>query len=212
MRLIFLAAAAALSTACGSATECVARGALVNTPKGRRRIEEFSLGDEVTAIDPASGERVTAVLVGIRRATRECITLAGEGFSLTCTTDHPLYDPSSGQWGPAGDWALGARSALLFVPEEGAPHAVQVTSRSSQVRLSEVFDLTVDHVLHNFVADGVLVHNKRRPFGLCPNPDAGSAYENAPCACSTGGLGVMDCSALDGAPVCVCTGADAGRD
>ncbi|MDB4929482.1 MAG: extracellular repeat protein [Myxococcaceae bacterium] len=212
MRLVFLAAAAALSTACSSETSCVARGALVATPKGRRPVEELALGDEVTAVDPASGERVTATLVGIRRAMRECITLTGEGFSLTCTTDHPLYDPSEGRWAPAGDWALGARSALLFVPQEGHPRAAQVTGRSSSVRLSEVFDLTVDHALHNFVADGVLVHNKSRPLEICAYPDAGSSYESAPCTCSTGGSGATVCSAPGGVAVCVCDGADAGRN
>lgn len=212
MKLAVLAAAAVLSAGCSSETSCVARGTRVATPKGPRRVEELALGDELTAVDPASGERVTATLVGIRRAMRECVTLTGEGFSLTCTTDHPLYDPSEGRWAPAGDWALGARRALLFVPEEGAPRAVQVTGRSSPVRLSEVFDLTVDHPLHDFVAEGVLVHNKSRPLQVCSYPDAGSSYEGAPCACPAGGAGSTVCSAPGGVAACVCNDAGAGRD
>ncbi len=113
--LVILLGSLAL-TAC-----CIARGTLVSTPRGKRPIEELVEGDLIFSVDPETGARVASAVVQLRRATREVMRLAGDGFSLTCTTDHPLFDPEEKVWAPAGDWALGTRSALLFVPEGDAP-------------------------------------------------------------------------------------------
>ncbi|HEY0882728.1 MAG TPA: Hint domain-containing protein, partial [Archangium sp.] len=117
MKNTVLAAASALALSSCGAIFCIARGALVSTPRGKRRIEDLVVGDTVWCIDPETGERVEAPLVHVRAAKREIMRLEGEGFSLRCTTDHPLYDPVAKEWSAAGDWVLGKRSALLLIEE-----------------------------------------------------------------------------------------------
>ncbi|MDX2011077.1 MAG: Hint domain-containing protein [Myxococcaceae bacterium] len=133
----------------------------MRVPRGSRRVEALKLGDEVVCVDPETGERHVAQLCGIRSSRRECLALTVGAATLRCTSDHPLYDPDTKTWAPAGDWALGRRTALMHVPEDGAASLVRVPAVAGlAVTLDEVFDLTVDHPLHNFVAEGVLVHNK----------------------------------------------------
>lgn len=147
-----------------TASCCVARGSRVRVPKGSRRVEELKLGDEVVCVDPETGERHVARLCGIRSSRRECLAFTVGAATLRCTSDHPLYDPDTRTWAPAGDWALGRRAALAHVPEdETAPLERVSVVAGLAVTLDEVFDLTVDHPLHNFVAEGLLVHNKSRP-------------------------------------------------
>ncbi|MHB8876314.1 MAG: hypothetical protein ACYC8T_21690 [Myxococcaceae bacterium] len=77
------------------------------------------------------------------------------------TTDHPLYDPILREWAVAGDWALRKRSALWLLGEDGfAPS--RLTEAAQFAGVEEVFDLQVEHPPHNFIANGVLVHNKPR--------------------------------------------------
>lgn len=119
----------ALLSSISLAACCIARGTLVSTPRGRRPIEDLIEQDTLWSIHPETGERVASHVIAIARATREVMRLGGEDFTLTCTTDHPLYDPSTKSWAPAGDWVLGNRSALLFVPDDGASRVVSVRQR-----------------------------------------------------------------------------------
>lgn len=146
-----------LLTSCGS---CIARGARVRTPGGTKAIEDLRVGDEVICVDPNTGVHVTTRITHVRSANRECVSLKFEDRELVCTRDHPIYSPEDGTWAPAGDWALGRRTLLAVSTGTGLVH-MKVHSRRIDASIHEVFDLTVAHALHNFVADGVLVHNKR---------------------------------------------------
>lgn len=121
---------------------CIARGTLVSTPRGQRRIEEL-----------------------IER---------------------------------------GKRSALLAVPDDGEhTRVVMLRERQVSAGVSEVIDLTVQHELHNFVAAGVLVHNKSiaRPPPTCDLPsDAGvvSVQMYSACSLPDGGTGFVECFADQG--------------
>lgn len=204
MNKTVLAAAALALTACGGLF-CIARGALVSTPRGKRRIEDLVVGDLVWCIDPESGERVEAPLVQVRSAKREIMRIEGEGFSLRCTTDHPLYDPVAKEWSAAGDWVLGKRTALLRVEDGARPSVVQVSTRLVSDGLADVFDLSVDHPLHNFVADGVLVHNKSPPrmARTCANANGVSEREFSSCSFPDGGTGLTQCNTVEDGGVIV---------
>ena len=187
----------ALLSSISLAACCIARGTLVSTPRGRRPIEDLIEQDTLWSIHPETGERVASHVIAIARATREVMRLGGDDFTLTCTTDHPLYDPSTGSWAPAGDWVLGNRSALLFVPDDGASRIVTVQLREVFAGLAEVIDLTVQHELHNFVAAGVLVHNKSLAGRECKVDQSGvptTVGEQDSCSLPDGGDGMVSCT------------------
>jgi hypothetical protein len=192
MKKTLVAVASSLTlVACGP-SRCVARATLVSTPRGPRRIEELHAQESVWCVDPLSGERVASAIVAIERAKREVMRLDGDGFSLRCTTDHPIYDPVAQRWAPAGDWALGHRSEILFIQDEDAPRVVQVSSCVVSDGLDEVIDLTVEHALHNFIAAGVLVHNKSiRSF--CFDERGEAPFPGDQCPLPDGGTGIVRC-------------------
>lgn len=169
-----------LAASLASSCLCVARGSRIRTPKNERLVEELAIGDEVLCVDPESGSLVAGKLSAIRTATRECLSLSYGGEALIATSDHPLYCPDARQWAPAGDWALGKRTRLLRASagdERIAPVSVERTAMFAGVH--QVFDLTVDHPLHNFVANSVLVHNKSQPR-TC-TPDSLSLFAETTC-------------------------------
>lgn len=173
---------------------CVARGTWVRTPHGKRRVEDLVVDDEVVAVDPDSGALVPTRLVAVRSAKRECVQLTVAGRALTLTSDHPVYCPTSKGWHPAGDWALGKRTALLHVSDEGTTQVLPVTQVQLVAAVHDVFDLTVAHDLHNFVADGVLVHNKSPARMPCEAPDASTrVYRYDTCRCPDGSAGYIEC-------------------
>jgi hypothetical protein len=170
-------------SACG-VTNCVARGSRVRVPGGTRRIEELSIGDEVLCAEPASGVTHVTRVTAVRRSRRECVRLD----RLTLTWDHPVYCPTDGSWSPAGEWITGTRSEVLVVGPERA-EVTNVVEREAAAGEHEVFDLSVEHPLHNFIAEGVLVHNKENG---CLISDAGD-QEGAACLCADGGTGKAHC-------------------
>ncbi|HEY0882729.1 MAG TPA: Hint domain-containing protein [Archangium sp.] len=172
---------------------CIARGTLVSTPRGKRPIEDLVEGDTVWCVDPLTGEQVASPLVQVRSSKREIMRLEGDDFTLRCTTDHPLYDPVAKDWAAAGDWVLGKRTALLRVEEDQQPRVVEVTSRLVADGVSEVFDLSVEHELHNFVAAGVLVHNKKPVPPQCTTAQGQSVRQDDGCTLPDGGAGFIDC-------------------
>jgi hypothetical protein len=212
MKKKLLAGAVALGAAlagggCGSS--CISRGTWVRVPGGQRRIEELEPDDEVICVDPVTGRLEPGRVAAISSVTRECIALTVGASALIVTSDHPLYCPREGAYHPAGDWALGQRSQLLQVTDSGV-RPIELTAVSRYAGVFEVFDLGVDHPLHNFVANGLLVHNKQPPGTTCGN-DAGTLFLHGDaCTCQNGSDGVISCSE-PGAPVCIaCRNPDGG--
>lgn len=179
---------------------CVARGAKVKTPRGDRNIEDLRVGDEVTVVDPATRELHTGLISHIRSAKREAARLITSRGSLRVTTSHPLYDPSRNEWAPAGDWVLGLRTSLLRVDGND-----DVTERIAFDGLEEVFDLSIDHPAHTFVADGVVVHNKQPPRRDCTASDGGLVTEFSNCSCNSRS-GSIQCDLQTNQATCECPG------
>lgn len=199
-------AAAALGLAlCGcntNTTSCVARGTRVLTPTGWVPIEDLSVGDEVFAIDESRGARVATKVVAMKSAMREvgCVELAGVRLSMT--SDHPVYCPRDEVYAPAGDWFLGRRTCLAMLADDGLREVVVEWARTF-VEVTEVFDITVEHDLHNFIAEGILVHNKERVVTCEIDGVTYTEYEACPCPDGTTGE-----ACVGGADVCGCTDAD----
>lgn len=142
----------------GAPACCVCGSTLVRTPRGPRPLGELRVGDLVLSYAVDSGELVTARVVAVRTARRECLSLGFPGGELVCTPDHPLYSPESGGYEPASRWVDGARRTVLVVAEQ--PTVAQVVRVDRFVGMRQVVDITVDAPMHNFVAAGIVVHNK----------------------------------------------------
>ncbi|MEM6295065.1 MAG: Hint domain-containing protein [Myxococcota bacterium] len=138
---------------------CIAEGALVLTSRGLRPIESLIIDDAIVSLDPASGEMVSSAITRIVSTKRECVVLRAGDVALRCTPSHPLFDPDAGEFAPASAWVDGTRTALAVVRNEQLVR-VDVDEVQMDGGVARVFDLTVESALHNFVADGVLVHNK----------------------------------------------------
>lgn len=136
---------------------------MVDTPAGPRPIESLVVGDVVWSVDVETSERVAAKVTAVRSAMRECLGLHVGATSLVCTPDHPVYDPDSAAYVPAGRWVeRGGGNVLL-----GAATTISVTqvdTVDAYVGVRRVFDLTVDSSHHNFLAAGIVVHNKSPPI------------------------------------------------
>ncbi|MDX2015644.1 MAG: Hint domain-containing protein [Myxococcaceae bacterium] len=143
---------------------CVARGTRVRTRDGEKAVEFLRVGDEVTAVDPLSGRRVSTRVVDVRVSRRECLSLRSATVTMECTTDHHLFDPDAQAFADAGDWALGKRSHVTEVPEDDDEplRAVAVSSDARYVTVLDVFDVAVEDALHTFVANGLLVGDATR--------------------------------------------------
>ncbi len=76
-----------------------------------------------------------------------------------------------------------------------------MSGRNRFVGVEDIFDLTVDHPAHTFVANGVVVHNKQPLRRLCEFPGGSTAREGSVCACQAG-QGVLLCTS--GPPTCRC--------
>ncbi len=159
--------------ACGSSTDdcddfgrcnsCIAEGGRVSTPRGLVAIERVRVGDEVWAVDPKTGERHRTKVTNIQSARRECLRVTGErGRRLTATPDHPVWSALDQDYVPIGRLVAAGQGSLLRV-DGGAPKADQLRELEVFVGVHRVFDITVEHPLHNFVVDGFVVHNKLPP-------------------------------------------------
>lgn len=200
-----IAFAGLMLTACPG-TSCVARGSRVLTPDGWRPIEDLEVGDAIFAIREDDNECIETRVVAIRSATREVGLVAVGDVRLRMTSDHPVYCPIERDYFPAGDWFLGKRDQLAIWRGERL-RTERVTAVSTYVAVEEVFDITVNHECHNFVAEGVLVHNK----SIVPNCEyQGKSVSNGlACDCPSGETGSILCDS-DGGASCECPGPDAG--
>lgn len=138
---------------------CVAAQSRVRTTVGLRSAGSLVVGDRVIAIDVTTGRLVEREIVEVRRATRECLALRWREGGLVCTADHPLYAPDRRAWRPASDWVTGGARHLLACVGE-ALEEVEVEAVEPFVGVHEVVDITLSDEPRNFIAEGVLVHNK----------------------------------------------------
>lgn len=194
MRRIVGLSLSSLLAGCGVYPLCVARGTRVRTKAGEKNVEDLRVGDMVIAVDPATGNQAVSPITAITTAQRECGTMWFAGRSLAVTSDHPLYDPVSKGFFPAGDWLLGERKSLLLV-SAGTTSVITIDRVERFSKIDHVFDLTVEHEWHTFIAEGVVVHNKSPARLACPDPsrDGGTNSDGLVCSCGPGYNGRWRC-------------------
>lgn len=138
---------------------CVTADTRVRSGRGERPAGSLVVGDSILSVELPSGEIVAGTVAQVRHATRECMALRWRDGTLVCTPDHPLYDPDRGDYRPAAAWTAGAARRLLVCSDEG-PRAVDVASVERYAGLHPVVDLSLAQEPRNFIAAGVVVHNK----------------------------------------------------
>jgi len=144
---------------------CVSGRTLVRTPTGTKEAGALVVGDPVWSLDVASSIQTEGKIVVIRRSRRECVRLCWVDGELVCTPDHPIYSPESGSYLAASVWFDRAVSMLLVWDQE-AVVVKPVTSVEILSEIDEVIDLTVDTKEANFIAGGVIVHNKSQDTSI----------------------------------------------
>lgn len=148
---------------------CFGAGTLVDTPAGPRAIEQIEVGEQVLGYD----EELRAVVarpVTARMQHAEAVVgqlVLDDGRTIVTTPNHPFYVADEGRYRSAED--LRPDADLLSLSSTGRLASAATTGyfmAAAPIRMP-VFNITVAGV-HNYFADGVLVHNKS-PIDPCKN-------------------------------------------
>lgn len=142
---------------------CFSAGTRISMADGTtRRIEMLRAGDLVLSYDSALKTLVPGTVVQTfrHRAPKELVVIDG---ALRATPNHPLF--ANGDWLPLDGVMAKDELVRLFTPQD-PDHA---STRQEPVRTIErvrgdkaIYDLEVSG-LHNYFAEGILVHNKVVP-------------------------------------------------
>jgi hypothetical protein len=130
---------------------CVPRGTLIETPQGKRPVENLLPGDALISLRLAEKVRpVRATIAAIATSRKaRCLRL---NQSWLVTPTQPVRSPT--KWVEAhsirlGDWIMDGQGMLIRINE------IETVED-----YFEVFDLVTDDPSHNYIANGLLVHNK----------------------------------------------------
>lgn len=114
---------------------------------GRKKIKEINVGDKVLSYDIEKDLFVNTEVVWCGKTKKNATLVRYK--DLICTPDHLIFDPKEKAYKKAQE----ITSVLL---EDGSICDEVKFERVDEV--SDVYDITLSEV-HNFYADGVLVHN-----------------------------------------------------
>ncbi|MFG3065272.1 RHS repeat-associated core domain-containing protein [Streptomyces sp. NPDC048231] len=135
-------------------------------------IEDIKIGDKVTATDPQTGKTSTHDVINtiVTKHDEHFVKVAvaapdvddSEG-SLTATTTHPFWSPSTGGWVDGAD----LRAGMTLRTPDG--HTVEIVAVSHFTKRQTTYDLTISGVHTYYVLAGatpVLVHNSSCPVPI----------------------------------------------
>ena len=131
---------------------CVAEGTKIDTASGSKPVQDLRLGESIWGFDLKSRRRVLSKVIALRNHTAPG---ALQIRDLRLTGKHPIL--AGGSFVPAGDVAATDRLLSSSGKEVSAGEICFIAGPLA------VYDITVDGV-HNYFADGLLVHNQDRPW------------------------------------------------
>jgi hypothetical protein len=145
----------------GGGGGCVALGAVIDTPEGARRVEQLRAGDTVYSYSIAPGSKPTLVeatisAVAASRSPR-CIRLNCEWI---VTPEQPVRTPSN--------WIQASAVQVGDSVMDRNGDFVGVGEIASLDGYFEVFELSIEGHWHNYVANGLVCHNKYPDWMLLP--------------------------------------------
>jgi len=147
---------------------CFVTGTLVLTPTGYIAIEELQKGDTVLSYNHDLQKGVEANFSPLVEANIAAVVsrkvngmmrveLAG-GTTIQVTREHPFYAPDESRYKPIGEFKHGER--LGRIGRDDKLETIVVTGIEAVRGEFTVYNLSVESSHHNYVAAGVLVHNK----------------------------------------------------
>lgn len=151
--------------------ECFVKGTPILTEKGKKNIEDVSVGDKVYSYNHSKRK---VELKKVQRSFsqplygRKIVTITTKsGKKIVCTDNHKIFVPNKNQYVRADhltkdDFVL----SYIHMPQtntKGAYERVLQEEEIESIKIKsvdeiEVFDLTIEDN-HNFFADTLLVHN-----------------------------------------------------
>jgi len=153
---------------------CFLPGTQIETPLGRRRIEELKEGEMVIAFDSAGRISSARVMGVVETRERGFYRIRTGGYEVNVTPEHPFLS-ERGLFIKAVDLREGD---VVYVLENGKLKAERIVEKRFFDEPVSVFNLNVDG-LHTFFANNFAVHNKGGLFGggssrssYNPNTDA----------------------------------------
>lgn len=156
---------------------CFAAGTSIATPTGPRPIEQIEVGQDVFGYDEARQLVVVRPVTALVRHANAVVgqLVLGDGRTIVSTPDHPVYVSSEGRYRPASELATGAELLSLFDTgrlSNATASGYLVPAAPVQM---PVFNISVAGV-HNYFAEGILVHNKS-PIDPCEGLPTDEAAE-----------------------------------
>ena len=154
----------------------------METPTGPICIEDVEVGDRIWSVDLQTGGLVARpVARRLAAMATELVTLRFVDYTMVeCTPEHPIYESSQERWVFAGDIREGS-GVLRLIDGDLVEMRVASVERRTLPREVEVFDLTIGGPEHNFIAGGILVHNKSEvvPPGETEDTDLDTGLDTA---------------------------------
>jgi hypothetical protein len=135
---------------------CFVAGTLVHTKDGLIAIERIAPGDEVLSWNPETRRFEYHVVTDVVTSRRtDLVTLAGPGWSLTCSSNHRFLTSDS-QWQQAAKLGGGDHLKAIHEPAQALFERLDVTVSQGV----PVFNLEVE-TTHTYCVTkaGLVVHN-----------------------------------------------------
>jgi hypothetical protein len=139
----------------GGGGGCLATGTPIRTPSGDVAIQGLRIGDSVTSFALTSNLTPTVTTIARAVTSRQTTCLEVDGRTRLTPTQPVLM--VGGRWVAAETLKPG----MKLITPAGTPKLIKSVRRL--IGHFEVYDLEVAGEHHNFVAAGILCHNKRPP-------------------------------------------------
>jgi len=162
---------AILLISCDVGPTCVSGDTTILTPEGYVPVKSLKVGDYVMSYAFDQNVLSLARITGIKQGFGKCIQFRSDsGHTLKVTADHPVYSPETMTYIKASSWQFDGLSKVYIVEQNKLKTAIATISKIDSKKI-RVFDITVDSPFNNFIANGILVHNKTPPIDHTPPVD-----------------------------------------
>jgi hypothetical protein len=191
-----LAVSPSLQMACESTSDsCFGGSTWISLARGRRRLRDVRVGDEVQSFDVRSGRmEVRPVLRVFRHGPKtvgQLLSRSGVG-PRGVTSNHPIFIETQAEFTPAGEMTHDhpSRKGLCWDDRDLRSIELEPFRAGPERHRLEVYNLSIADT-GTYFADGLLVHNKSPnpcEFSECPDDGfAGSGGEGTGGADASGG-------------------------